>query len=321
MVSLIRSWNYDHNYSIVGGTLLAQYQDYLFRIKQWFLAAGWTITRSCDSANAGAAGDGIDRWVTSANIIAAASGVAHSWIIFQSPVAPRIFFLIDCVDASAATPDAAVSAQHSSDFTTGGTTTARPTATGEMSIATHQILSSTSVVPRTFHGWRDDQGTIAITGITNGQGSPYDGILITRLANGESNIERPWWVSWTSSTTNPGGAFLSTSAGLFSTTVGRTWAVGGVSNNSPRLISCATEATLWVSGASNANVNLADFPIDLMQNSATLGGYSGRFIDIRATAQLTASGVSQAPQDPDAVVRKAVGNLWLPVPTGTILQF
>lgn len=322
MVATLRVWNHDLNYAIVGATLLAQYQDFIFRIKQWYLAAGWTITRSCDSAAAGSVGDGVDRWIASTNIVVAAAGTAHSWIIFQSPAGTsRIFALIDCADATPATPDTISYVEAPTDFGVAGTTLNRPTNAQENAITNVTILSSTSVVPRTFHGWRDDQGSLFITGITNGQGSPYMGLAVAKLQFGEPALIQPWFSSLRVSTTNPGGAFSSALGGAFFGATWRAFATGGAPVTDGRVVSPASETGLWVAGVSNANSRLADFAIDGMANSATLGGYFGRFIDVRLAGALTPSGASQAPQDPDAIVRKAIGSLWLPTPTGTVLQF
>src|SRR5688572_27164215 len=233
MVATVRTWGHDLNYSLVGGTLLLQYQDFWFRAIQFYLAAGYSVTRSSDSAAAGAAGDGVNRIITSANIVPNSSGLAHSWIILQSPAgASRMWILLDFLDASPATPDQINIYMAGSDFATGGSITARPTSALETSaFAGAQCLSSTSVVPRRFHGWRSDVGDLVINGVTDGQGSPYWGLILAQLAEGESNLLQPWYGYAFNSTGNPGGAFAGTSSALFQASNWRTLHLGGAPVN------------------------------------------------------------------------------------------
>jgi len=60
------------------------------------LAAGWTVTQSCDGTTA----DATDRWNAVSDINYAAAPAAHSWIVLRSPLdypsaGNYIYFAID----------------------------------------------------------------------------------------------------------------------------------------------------------------------------------------------------------------------------------
>jgi hypothetical protein len=90
----------------------------------------WEVMYSCNSVTAGTAGDGIDRWATSSNIVS--SGGAHSWMVLRQPALLSNFqILIDMNGSSMYNGDVIVSPN--AGFT-GGTTTARPTATDQVEV-------------------------------------------------------------------------------------------------------------------------------------------------------------------------------------------
>lgn len=94
----------------------------------------WVVEYSCDGITAGSAGDNVDRWGTVASLQWDTTGNAHGWMILSNTgVGIEICFdLIQNSDSSdGAYMTVVVSA--GAGFT-GGSTTARPTATDELSI-------------------------------------------------------------------------------------------------------------------------------------------------------------------------------------------
>jgi hypothetical protein len=92
----------------------------------------WTMYASCDSVTAGTMNDGVDRWgstYTPANIVRGTAAAVRSWYVLKSPtmngVTVYVTFSFDGTDDRSAT------LMHSIVAPTGGTTTARPTASGE----------------------------------------------------------------------------------------------------------------------------------------------------------------------------------------------
>jgi hypothetical protein len=77
------------------------------------VGANWTVVKSCDST---AVATGTSNWLTIANLVRAAAGTAHSWIVLTNGT----FHL--CLDYSTAADYQMNLAWSKSGFTTGGTT-------------------------------------------------------------------------------------------------------------------------------------------------------------------------------------------------------
>jgi hypothetical protein len=142
--ALTRTWQFQVNQAAAaGGTGLAACQNLMFAIKQslkgvgaWTDSSGgavasagnWVVDYSCDSVSAGAKGDGVDKWAASTNLVWAASGVAHSWIVLkQTGISANFELLISLENGTVSNATILVS---SVGFT-GGTTLLRPSATDE----------------------------------------------------------------------------------------------------------------------------------------------------------------------------------------------
>ena len=92
----------------------------------------WTVRYSCDSVAAGAAGDGVDRWDAITDLVWANPASAHSWIVLRNAaIGSTAEMLISCEGSSANGSNLTIVMSPSAAFT-GGTTTARPTATDEI---------------------------------------------------------------------------------------------------------------------------------------------------------------------------------------------
>jgi hypothetical protein len=132
--SLSKTWQFNVNNQVTAqGTALADNRKILRAIKNamiGFATNAWTVRYSCDSSVAGTAGDGVDRWAADSNLVWANAGSAHSWIVLrQAGISSTFEVLISCEGASG-TGVNLVLAVSTAGFT-GGSTTARPTATDE----------------------------------------------------------------------------------------------------------------------------------------------------------------------------------------------
>jgi hypothetical protein len=133
--ALSKTWQFSANNAIGAlGTALADNRRLLRSIIDAWLAMGSnppTVRYSCDSVTAGAAGDGVNRWLADANLVWANAGSAHSWIVLQQTgIAAGFQILLSLESATADGRNILCAVSQSAGFT-GGTTTARPTATDE----------------------------------------------------------------------------------------------------------------------------------------------------------------------------------------------
>lgn len=135
------------------GTLLTDCQAIVFawiRAMFNFTTAPWTCTGSSNGTGTGAL-DAVNRWATSANLIWAAAGSNHSWIVLKSAgigLAGGLQLCIDLSNASGATMTVVVSPI--AGFI-GGTATARPTATDEKVILSNASWKGASSVNGVLH--------------------------------------------------------------------------------------------------------------------------------------------------------------------------
>jgi hypothetical protein len=110
-----------------------------------FAQNAWTCLYSCDSVTAGTAGDGVDRWLSDANMVWTSASAAHSWTVLkQAGLHSNFQICIDCKESgfSAAIEQGLTVVVSVSAGFTGGTTTARPTATDELVITNGSSTNS-----------------------------------------------------------------------------------------------------------------------------------------------------------------------------------
>jgi hypothetical protein len=104
----------------------------MIKMKNLLVASGhWTLTQSSNSISAGAT----DYWTTHTSIVAAADGVAHSWVVLRNTeMFPGNNFEV-CINFNSTLSQASVYCSHHG-FSADGTTTTRPTAVGSEVIVT-----------------------------------------------------------------------------------------------------------------------------------------------------------------------------------------
>jgi len=125
-----KTYQFDVNNVIASETEVPFYQKLLHGVKEamiGFATLPWTVISSSDSATAGAG----DKWVASTNLVWASSG-AHSWIVLQQGAGGGQL-CIDLFKSAGQTEDMFAFWSAGGNFT-GGTISARPTATDEIDI-------------------------------------------------------------------------------------------------------------------------------------------------------------------------------------------
>jgi hypothetical protein len=128
-------------------TLDEQGKALIFAWKTLMLANGWTVDGSCDSVANGI--DAVDRWASAANLVWAAAGVAHSWIVLHHPTRSQRL-LIDL--STGATSQHQTTQIWSSSSFSGGSNTAAPTTTaGNSQTFTNKPHALTPVAPVHYH--------------------------------------------------------------------------------------------------------------------------------------------------------------------------
>lgn len=90
-----------------------------------------TVDYSCDSVTAGTKGDGVNRWDSITDLVWANNGVAHSWVVLTLYGTSQMLISLEGAAVNGNTITLVISPN--AGFT-GGTTTARPTATDERAL-------------------------------------------------------------------------------------------------------------------------------------------------------------------------------------------
>lgn len=144
--AFVRTWQFQVSQAIAAsGVALTTGRNLMLAAKNSILGAGaWTdaanaatastnnfaVDFSCDGVTAGAAGDGVDRWVINTDLDWAISGSAHSWTVVKQPAMTGGTLYV-CIDLNSASVNQCSVIISRAGFT-GGTTTNRPTATDEV---------------------------------------------------------------------------------------------------------------------------------------------------------------------------------------------
>jgi hypothetical protein len=156
----------------------------------------WSIYYSCDGNTAGTANDGVDRWLNNLSITRATAGSAHSWMVLKSPTMSTATFqpgapLYMILDASGTTDQVMLNLTFSKAAPTGGTTTARPTATDEW---THGItaLNDNTATEHSLFLALASSGAFWFGSSKRGQGYIAEGIAAFLLENTDATDVYPW---------------------------------------------------------------------------------------------------------------------------------
>jgi hypothetical protein len=191
---------------LINQTILAAnlQKDTLLAIKNaliTFNLANWTVVGSSDSVTA--AMDATDRWVTNANLVwATTAGTVFSWIVLQQTGIQASFQMLISLEILAAADtnreDVYMGVSFSAGFT-GGSTTARPTATDEHAGAILDWIGAEGGTPtdKVLTCIQSDDGECTRVVISNkGNGIPCTsmGFEKPRLPNANFTNPSLWYV-------------------------------------------------------------------------------------------------------------------------------
>lgn len=180
--TLVKTWQYNVNQTIAAsGSALTNNRRLLRAIKDsllGFALGAWTTYYSCDSVTAGTPGDGVDRWGADGNLVWAGFGAAHSWYVLkQTNITTNYQILITLETTSATGSVLGVFSSASAGFT-GGTATARPTATDEVTVlATNSAFGGNATnVQQRLHVMMSNDGQC------------------TRIVMHDTNVSKGYWM-------------------------------------------------------------------------------------------------------------------------------
>lgn len=128
MVATVKSWSDDINNQFSSPSVAQQYREAFFYLLQTFLAAGWTVTLSCDSVNAPSAANQI---LSPANVVWGNGVQARSWFVVRSPAgwcSTPIEAMIGAENVNTDTSPNTITVRAATSAYVGGSATAYPAA-------------------------------------------------------------------------------------------------------------------------------------------------------------------------------------------------
>lgn len=187
--------------SMSPGVIAGDIQSVLYAIKVSLTTFGstpWTVVSSSDSASAGAT----DYWTAASKLVWHNNTAnARSWIVLQQTGMSATFqILIDCIMNGTGQNGAQVAMFWSAAGFTGGSTTARPTATDQVQVLTSAQYwlrdnNSVSPLPLVLHVMQSTDGQCTrIFGCRGTDGQPDFGWLFERIKNASGSWTTPYIV-------------------------------------------------------------------------------------------------------------------------------
>jgi hypothetical protein len=164
-LSAARTWLYSTNNRLAYTSRVQVMRDFLFALKEFLKANGYTVIGSSNGAAATPTGlitvanDSVDRWITAANAgtrgtVAAAP---QSWVVLRDGNGVDILFTYQGAGASPTGDDICrISFSPGNLFTSAATPTHQPTATDEQVMTTATTIITTNTDDRIWHGWVAD---------------------------------------------------------------------------------------------------------------------------------------------------------------------
>lgn len=133
--TLSKTWQHNLNNRVTAsGTVLTDNRAALRGIKNamiGFATQPWTVAGSSNGTTAGM--DATDRWSANTDLVWANAGTAHSWIVLQQTGVSATFQVLITLENASGNGQVAGVFMSAAGFT-GGSTTARPTATDEVTL-------------------------------------------------------------------------------------------------------------------------------------------------------------------------------------------
>lgn len=185
-----KTWQFNVNNSIPaqGSNLLTmrRVMRLLVNALVGFALAPWTVRGSSDSV--AAAMDATNRWVADTNLVWAGAGV-HSWIVLRQTGISATFEV--CIDLFSSTPGNATILVSTVGFT-GGTTSARPTATDEVALITGQQWCDNLDIGHVLDVWQSTDGQCTRVAILSQSTNLVGFFLFDRPLDPVTGWTNPW---------------------------------------------------------------------------------------------------------------------------------
>lgn len=317
--TLAKTWQFNVNQQVLAqGTAQATNQRLLRLIKNSLVGFGtnpWQVRYSCDSIVAGAAGDLVDRWAADANLVGGAPGAAHSWIVLRQTGIATNFELLISIE-SGTTVNALVLAFSPSAGFSGGTTTARPTATDEILMLNNGTWNANTNANHQIHAMQSSDGQV------------------TRVMLWEASVNCTFWAfekpnnpraSWTNPSCVTVLASSSSTVAAFGNLSPNLTAGGGQGSSKGKGVSGASFAMAWTGETAGSSGILANailntqsdfdaswdfFPIGIASTTTLNRGRMGSLFDI----WWGSTGTSSADTYPNDASKQfaQLGNIILP---------
>lgn len=275
----------------------------------------WTCYYSCDSSVAGSANDGVDRIGSTYNatkIVRATAGSAHSWIVLKSPatmgrLGNEQYYLTLSYEGSY---DYGAVMALSKAAPTGGTTTARPTATDEIAVTVGGMLPFTTNANFRITMQLATSGDWWIGGAKNGSGLMNSFIACLSLMAPVGGFGNDYFavvliVGYSSIT--PGGMGYNNS--IYSRNAANSGAgvpvmIGPVSGGGGAIV-----LTLILLGGDALNASSPRYPIYIFENTSSNYAFRGRLPDMMWGCRNQQPGFAAGALMPQCLL----GDMWLPL--------
>jgi len=216
---LTKTWQISPNNTITSaGSVLLTDSRVWWTIKEQLIGFGtlpWTVRGSSNGTTAGM--DAVDRWVTETDIVKNFAGSAHSWIVLRQTGIATNFEI--CIDANHSAGWLGTFVVSPSAGFTGGSTTARPTATDEMILLNTTTWGSQFDGQHQIHAWQSTDGASTIVQVWRSGTNQSLFLLLCKpndpvtgwsnpsfsavVANNGNAIAAPYSTFWTSSGAGP----------------------------------------------------------------------------------------------------------------------
>lgn len=152
------TWTISPNNRIVYASLNQVMSEFLYGMKVFLVANGYTIKGSCDGVTG--AMDAVDRWTSAASCTTrgATAAAAQSWIVLVDGQGVDILFAYQ----GAADNNCRLTFSDDALYVAAGTPSNQPTATDETNVFSNatDVINSTASGDRVWHGWVNSDATM-----------------------------------------------------------------------------------------------------------------------------------------------------------------
>lgn len=235
---------------------------------------------------------------------------AHSWMVLKSPAALGPYYII--LDYNNNTNTIA-NFVFSKSAPTGGTTSARPTATDEVTIAAWQTLQFVNTAGNGFwNGMLSTDGNFMIIG-SRGNGQAYVEVAwifqVPADTKSADNYKAVMYLKGAGGVSALTTAFLQTTTNWSARNYNGTGLLSGLLALAPRAVSGTyLMSDLAIADAFDGQYD--EMPVYLFNNSASAYTLKGRFYDIKyAPTSIPTGFTSPSPSSVDSIV---LGDFWFP---------